>query len=225
MGSPFPQRSYSVRSRQGGKSNASRGRSRSDSNRSLSRESLTNEGLDHTPHMKSSVVATVDTKAPRPKIRRRDSTSEISPAGKPSRKNSRLPEKRGNVVFKVNYFKEKHALEVHLINAVGLPIKHGNLLDSFARVSLRTPSKHQRYQSKIIKKTCNPIFDEKFLFNNVYFPELQQAQLKLKILNRVGVSRCEPIGEAAVSLCDEDVMRADSVTRDLLERARKSQVS
>lgn len=213
--------------RESAKSSVPRGRTRSDSTKSLSRESLISEGPDPTPHMRSSVVSTVDAKAPRPRINRpwRDSPSELSPTDKPSRKKFRVPEKRGNVVFKVNYFKEKHALEVHLINATGLPIRHGSLLDSFARLSLKTPSKHQRHQSNIHKKTCNPIFDQKFVFDSVYFSELQQAHLKLKLMNRVGVSRCEPIGEAAVALCDEDVMRGDAVSRDLFERARKTQVS
>ena len=184
----------------------------SDSTKSLSHESLISEGPDHTPHMMSSVVSTVDTKAPRSK-------------GKPTRKVSRTPEKRGNVNFKVNYVKDKHALEVHLVNATGLPIKRSQLLDSFARISLKTPSKHLRHQSKIYKQTCNPIFDEKFIFESVYFSELQQANLKIKILNRVSVSRCEPIGETAVALCDEDVMRGEPLCRELVEKAGKGQVS
>ena len=160
-------------------------------------------------------MSTVDTKAPRSKITK----------SKPFRKKSRLPERRGNVAFKVNYINENHALEVHLINAKGLSTKQGNLLDPFAQLSLKTPSKHHRRESKLIKKTCNPIFDERFFFDRVYLSELQQAHLKLKIMNRVGVSRCELIGEAVVSLYDEDVMRGDSVCRDLFEKAGKSQVS
>ena len=162
-----------------------------------------------------SVVSTVDAKAPRSKIRK----------AKPFRKKSRTPEKRGNVYFKVNYINEKHALEVHLMNAKCLSTKHGNLLSLFVRLSLRTPSKHHKRESKVIKNTCNPTFDEKFYFDSVYHSELQQAHLKLKIMNRVGVSRCEPIGESAVSLYDEDVMRGDTVCRDLFEKAGKGQVS
>lgn len=194
----------------------------SDSTKSLSRESLISEGPDHTPHMMSSVVSTVDTKAPRSRLKR-PRINEETPKGKPTRKVSRTPEKRGNVNFKVNYVKDKHALEVHLVNATGLPIKRSQLLDSFARISLKTPSKHLRHQSKIYKKTCNPIFDEKFIFESVYFSELQQANLKIKILNRVSVSRCEPIGETAVALCDEDVMRGEPLCRELVEKAGKGQ--
>lgn len=196
----------------------------SDSTKSLSRESLISEGPDHTPHMMSSVVSTVDTKAPRSRLKR-PRVNEETPKGKPTRKVSRTPEKRGNVNFKVNYVKDKHALEVHLVNATGLPIKRSQLLDSFARISLKTPSKHLRHQSKIYKKTCNPIFDEKFIFESVYFSELQQANLKIKILNRVSVSRCEPIGETAVALCDEDVMHGQPLCRALVEKAGKGQVS
>ena len=230
QGSPFAQRSFTINSRpntERSKANESRSRIRSDSDQSLSRESLLSEGPDHMPHIRSSVVSTVDAKAPRSKLGRprKTSVSEKSITDKPSRKKSRIPEKRGNVSFRVNYVRDKHVLEVHLINATGLPIRRGHLLDSFARISLKTPSKHQRHQSKVLKKTCNPIFDEKFVFESVYFSELQQANLKIKIMNRVGVSRCEPIGETAVALCDEDVMRGESLCRELFERAGKSQVS
>ena len=226
--SAFPKRSYTVHGRSGmGSSDVTIGRVRSASTRSLSCESLTDEGPDHIPHMRSSVVSTVDTKAPRSRMDkpRKTSTSEKSPLDKPTRKRSRVAESRGKVDFKVNYAREKHVLEVHLINATSLPIKHGNLLNSFARLSLKTPSKHQKRESKVMKKTCNPIFDEKFVFDGIYFSELQKAHLKLKIMNRVGVSRCELIGEAVVVLCDEDIMRGDAVSRNLFEKAGKIQVS
>lgn len=225
---PFPKRSITVHGRPVKESsNVTGGRVRSASTRSLSCESLTDEGPDHIPHMRNSVVSTVDTKAPRPKMSkpRKNSTSEKPPLDKPPRRKSRVAQSRGKVDFKVNYAREKHVLEVHLINATGLPIKHGNLLNSFARLSLKTPSKHQKRESKVIKKTSNPTFDEKFVFVSIYFSELQKAHLKLKIMNRVGVSRCELIGEAVVALCDEDVMRGESVSRDLFEKGGKIQVS
>lgn len=206
-------------------------RTRSDSTNSLSRESLAGDSTlpDHMPHMRKSVVSTVDTNAPRPKIEKakKHSSSEVSYAKKPARKRSRVPQKDacGNVIFKLAYSKDQHTLEVHLINATELPIRHGRLLDAFARLSLKTPSKRQRFQSKVLKKTCNPIFDEKFVFDRVYLSELQQAHLKIKLLDRFGVSRCEPIGEAMVDLCDESVMHGDNVIRELKERAGKKQVS
>lgn len=228
-GSPFPQRSSSMHGQTGKEKRTGMfGKRRSASSRSLSCESLTDEGPDHTPHMRSSVVSTVYTKAPRSKMSKpkKNSTSETpSSLEKPTRKKSRVPERRGIVAFKANYLREKHALEVHLINATGLPIKSRNFLNSFVRLSLKTPSKHVRRDSKVIKNSCNPIYDEKFLFDSVYMSDLQQGQLKFKVMhvNRVGVPRYEPISEAAVSLCDEDVMRGESVCRDLFERATKTQ--
>lgn len=205
-------------------------RTRSESVNSLSRESLDGDSTlpDPMPHMRKSVVSTVDTNAPRPKIdekQRRHSTSKMTYANKPARKKSLAPQKHGNVIFKMTYQADQHKLEVHLINATELPIRHGRLLDGFARISFKSPSKHQRLQSKVHKKTCNPIFDEKFVFENVNFSELQQSHLKIKLLDRLGVSRCEPVGEALIALSDETMTYGENVTRDLVEKAGRKQVN
>lgn len=204
-------------------------RTRSESVNSLSRESLDSDSTlpDPMPHMRKSVVSTIDTNAPRPKMekKRRHSTSKMTYANKPARKKSLAPQKPGNVIFKMTYQADQHKLEVHLINATELPIRHGRLLDAFARLSFKSPSKHQRVQSKVHKKTCNPIFDEKFVFENIYLSELQQAHLKIKLLDRLGVSRCEPVGEALISLSNETIMCGENVTRDLVEKAGRKQVN
>ena len=176
--------------------------------------------------MRKSLVSTVDKNAPRPKMekKRRHSTSKITYTSKPARKNSRIPQNYGNVVFKMTYQADQHTLEVHLIHATELPIRHGRLLDAFARLSLKTSSKRQRFQSKVHKKTCNPIFDEKFVFDGVYISEFQQALLKIKLLDRLGVSRCEPIGEALIALADESITWGENVTRNLQEKAGRKQV-
>jgi len=203
-------------------------RSRSESNNSLSRESLDGDSTlpDPTPHMRKSVVSTVDKNAPRSKVEkhRRHSTSKITYTNKPARKNSRIPQNRGHVVFKMTYQADQHTLEVHLIHSTELPIRHGRLLNALARLSLKTSSKRQRFQSKVHKKTCNPIFDEKFIFDGVYISEFQQARLKIKLLDRLGVSRCEPIGEALIALADESITWGENVTRSLQEKAGRKQV-
>lgn len=146
-------------------------------------------------------------------------------ANKPARKKSREPQKRGNVTIKVTYQADQRTLEVHLINATELPIRHGRMLDVFARMTLKTPSKRQRFQTKVHKKTCNPIFDEKFVFESVYFMELHQVHLKIKLLDRLGVSRCELVGEALIVLSEENVICGENVTRELLEKTGRKQVS
>lgn len=177
--------------------------------------------------MRKSVVSTVNKNAPPSKMekKRRHSASKVTYPKKPARKKSRAPQNHGNVVFKMTYQTDQHTLEVHLINATELPIRHGRLLDAFARLSLKTSSKRQRFQSKVNKKTCNPIFDEKFVFAGVYISEFQQARLKIKLLDRFGVSRCEPIGEAVIALADESITWGENVTRTLQEKADKKQVS
>ena len=139
-------------------------------------------------------------------------------------KKPKMPVKRGRVDFKISYLQEGHTLQVHLINATELPMKHGNLLNSFARLSLRTPAKHQRHQSRVHKKTCNPIFDEMFVFDGVHVAELSQTWLKIKLLNRDSISMFERIGETMLWLSDENLLRGDTVSRELGDKAKKDQV-
>ena len=225
---PLTEKSLLKRCYSAGAQSRPRRGSRTESLKSLSRESLSEDSTlpDPTPHMRKSVVSTVDTNSPKPKLtkQRKSSASEVSYANKGlARRKSHVPQKRGNVALKMTYSKDLHTLEVHLINATELPIRHGRMLDVFARLSLKTPSKRERFQSKVHKKTCNPIFDERFAFKSHRFSELKKARLKIKLFDRLGVSRYEPIGETVISLCDENVMRGDNMTRDLL--AGKPQVS
>ncbi|XP_068693270.1 synaptotagmin-7-like [Montipora foliosa] len=225
---PFSQRSLSMHCRPGNQRTAETLRfARSDSSRSLSRDSLTDEGPDHTAHMRNSVVSTVDKNAPHSKMNvpRKTSASEKTSKHKTTRKTSRTAERCGNVCFKVTYLREKHELEVHLVNATGLPLKHSKFLNSFVKLSLKTPSKHLRRDSKVIKNTCNPIFDQTFVFESVYLSELRKSQLKLKLmhLNRMGVMRYELIGELVVDLGDEEVLRGECVQKDLFPKGNRGQ--
>lgn len=196
--------------------------SRADSLKSLSRESLSEESSlpDPTPHMLKSLVSSINTTLPKSKLtkQRRKSANEVSYTGsRRSRRNSQVSRKRGKITLKMTFAEDLRSLEVHLINATELPLRHGRMLDVFARLSLKTPSKRrgERLQSKLLKKTCNPIFDERFVFKNLHLAELKKGRLKIRLFDRHGVSRYEPIGETVFSLCDESIMRGDKLCRDL----------
>lgn len=119
-------------------------------------------------------------------------------------------QKRGTIAVSMFHSKEEHTLTVHVIHAVDLPPKRGVLLDSFVRLSLKSIFKHKaraKYlQSKVVKKTCNPIYDERFVFGFVYFAELLQTSLKIKVLHRESFTRNELVGEALVPLSDQGVV-------------------
>ena len=91
-------------------------RFRSESNNSLSRESLDGDSTlpDPTPHMRKTVVSTVDKNAPQSKMekKRRHSTSKITSTSKSARKSSRIAQNYGNVVFRMTYQADQYTLEV-----------------------------------------------------------------------------------------------------------------
>ena len=170
--------------------------------------------------MLKSLVSSINTTLPKSKLtkQRRKSANEVSYTGsRRSRRNSQVSRKRGKITLKMTFAEDLRSLEVHLINATELPLRHGRMLDVFARLSLKTPSKRrgERLQSKLLKKTCNPIFDERFVFKNLHLAELKKGRLKIRLFDRHGVSRYEPIGETVFSLCDESIMRGDKLCRDL----------
>lgn len=57
--------------------------------------------------------------------------------------------KRGNLSLSIKYEEGEKKLTVHLVNAIDLPMKNNNLLDTFARLYLIMPSKQLRQHSKV----------------------------------------------------------------------------
>lgn len=195
-----------------------RRRSRGNSLTSLSLESLSEESTlpDHTLHMIKSKVSSIDRNAPNSKLTKQRKQSAYTGTRR-SRKISQVSRKRGEITLKLTFSGDRRTLEVHLINATELPLRHGRMLDVFARLSLKTPSKRrgERFQSRLVKKTCNPVFDERFVFKNLHLTEFKKGRLKIRLFDRHGVSRYELIGETVFSLCDESILRGDKLCREL----------
>ncbi|XP_031560460.1 synaptotagmin-4-like isoform X2 [Actinia tenebrosa] len=154
-------------------------------------------------------------------IHRRQKSSDsiiVGVGSKPSAK-VLLATKRGNIVLTMRYSGEENQFIVHLINATDLPMKNNNLLDTFARLYLVMPSKQLRQQSKLHKKTCNPIYDESFTFEDIVYSELLQSYLRIKILHKDGFSRGEMIGESAIDLSEQEILTGKVLQRALLPKA------
>ncbi|XP_052266141.1 synaptotagmin-15-like isoform X2 [Dreissena polymorpha] len=75
------------------------------------------------------------------------------------------PDHLGRLWFAVEYERETEKLYVTLLKARNLPFKYGttNGCDPFVRVYLM-PDDRRFLQSKFKKKTCNPTFDESYVF-------------------------------------------------------------
>ena len=135
--------------------------------------------------------------------------------------------KRGKIKLEVFHEEEEDKLHVHLVNAMDLPLRNTELLDSFVRLSLKSASSRKsqaKYQTKIVKKSCNPIFDEKLEFAPVHAEDLLSTSLKIKVFHRESfTSRDRLVGETLVELSDPEVL-GQEVIRDLVPKMNKQQV-
>ncbi|XP_032239638.2 synaptotagmin-4 [Nematostella vectensis] len=154
-------------------------------------------------------------------IHRRTSSDSLGVSTANPKPTKPLPStKRGKIMLTIGFNEEKKQLVVHLVNAVDLPMKNNNLLDSFVRLHLSMPMKQHRLQSKVHKKTCNPIYDEKIIFEDVDLTQLLQSTLRLKVTNKEsGFTRGEVVGEALIFLSDKGVLRNTIMAKDLLPKS------
>ncbi|XP_076453975.1 synaptotagmin-15-like [Babylonia areolata] len=111
----------------------------------------------------------------------------------------------GRVWFAVEYERETEKLLVTLIKAKNLPSRHlgsENGCDPFVRIYLM-PDERRYLQSKFRKKTCNPKFEESYVFQ-VSHRATEDRILKLTVFDVDRHKRHNVIGHALYPLRDHD---------------------
>nr|XP_022315982.1 synaptotagmin-15-like isoform X2 [Crassostrea virginica]XP_022319655.1 synaptotagmin-15-like isoform X2 [Crassostrea virginica] len=111
----------------------------------------------------------------------------------------------GRVWFAVEYERETEKLLVTLMKAKNLPTRqYGNnsSCDPFIRLYLM-PDERRYLQSKFKKKTCNPKFEESFVFQ-VSYRSLQDRVLKITVYDVDRHRRHNVVGHALYPLKDHD---------------------
>ncbi len=80
------------------------------------------------------------------------------------------------------YFDEKHNLLIaHLLKAFNLPTKRpGSTSNPFAEVYL-LPNKSEVFETRVLRETLNPAFDQAFKFCNVSIDDIKEQLLVVKI--------------------------------------------
>ncbi|XP_072165720.1 synaptotagmin-15-like [Diadema setosum] len=111
----------------------------------------------------------------------------------------------GRIWFAVEYELESERLVVSLIKAKNLPSRtlgNANQCDPLVKVFL-LPEERRHLQSKVKRKTCNPKFDESFVFQ-VTFKALQQRTLRLSVYDVDRSKKHRLIGHCSYPLKDMD---------------------
>lgn len=105
----------------------------------------------------------------------------------------------GDLTYKLDYDFEKHNLTVIVVSAEQLPAMDlGGTSDPYVKVFL-LPDKKKKFQTKVQRKSLNPVFNESFVFK-VPFNEIKSQTLVLNVFDFDRFGKHDHIGQVSVPL-------------------------
>jgi len=124
------------------------------------------------------------------------------------------PVRLGKLQFSLDYDFQKAELTVGVIQAANLPAMDvGGTSDPYVKVCL-LPDKKKKYETKIHRKTLNPIFNENFVFK-VSYAEVGSKTLMFQVYDFDRFSKHDHIGQVKVPLNSVDLGRILEEWRDI----------
>ncbi|XP_077536199.1 synaptotagmin-15-like [Haemaphysalis longicornis] len=125
---------------------------------------------------------------------------------------------RGRIWFSLQYEDPRESLELRVLKARNLPSRvcgSVNCCDPFVRIQL-LPDERRYQQTKFKKKTCNPVFEETYIFQ-IPAKALSERILKLTVLDNDRGKRHNVIGHVLFPLRDLDPLSGERIVawRDL----------
>ncbi|NXA44121.1 SYT3 protein, partial [Eudromia elegans] len=124
----------------------------------------------------------------------------------------------GRLSFAVRYAYGSEQLVVRVLRALDLPAKDANgFSDPYVKMYL-LPDRKKKFQTKVHRKTLNPVFDETFSFG-VPFAELPARRLHFSVYDFDRFSRHDLIGQVVLDNLLEAAERdaETPIWRDILE--------
>uniref|UniRef100_A0A8C8S1V0 Synaptotagmin 3 n=1 Tax=Pelusios castaneus TaxID=367368 RepID=A0A8C8S1V0_9SAUR len=124
----------------------------------------------------------------------------------------------GRISFVLRYAYATEQLVVKILRALDLPAKDANgFSDPYVKMYL-LPDRKKKFQTKVHRKTLNPVFNETFSFN-VPFAELPGRKLHFSVYDFDRFSRHDLIGQVVLDNLLEMAERDDEapIWRDILE--------
>ncbi|XP_030053878.1 synaptotagmin-3 [Microcaecilia unicolor] len=124
----------------------------------------------------------------------------------------------GRISFILRYLYSTEQLAVKILKALDLPAKDANgFSDPYVKIYL-LPDRKKKFQTKVHRKTLNPVFNETFHFN-VSFNELQNRKLHFSVYDFDRFTRHDLIGQVVLdNLLEFSELTDDKpIWRDILE--------
>ncbi|XP_048578411.1 synaptotagmin-1-like isoform X2 [Nematostella vectensis] len=113
--------------------------------------------------------------------------------------------KIGRINFTLDYSFTDNTLTVGIIRAEDIPAKDfSGSSDPYVKIML-LPDKKKKYETKVHRKTLNPVFNEQFVFKNIPYSEITNRILLMELFDFDRFSRHDLIGEARLPLIDVDL--------------------
>ncbi|XP_050701560.1 synaptotagmin 1-like isoform X4 [Eriocheir sinensis] len=124
-------------------------------------------------------------------------------------------EKLGRLNFKLEYDFNSNSLSVTVIQCEELPaLDMGGTSDPYVKVYL-LPDKKKKFETKVHRKTLNPVFNETFTFK-VPYADIMSKTLVFGIYDFDRFSKHDQIGEVKIPLCQVDLAQTIQEWRDLV---------
>uniref|UniRef100_A0A8C3G5J3 Synaptotagmin n=1 Tax=Cyclopterus lumpus TaxID=8103 RepID=A0A8C3G5J3_CYCLU len=123
-------------------------------------------------------------------------------------------EKLGKLQYSIDYDFENAKLTVGILQAADLiSMDSGGTSDPYVKVQL-LPEKKKKYDTKVHKKTLNPVFNETFVFK-VPYEELGGKTLMMSVYDYDRFSKHDVIGDVKIPMNTIDLGRPIEEWRDL----------
>ncbi|KAK4886278.1 hypothetical protein RN001_002549 [Aquatica leii] len=124
-------------------------------------------------------------------------------------------QKLGKLQYKLEYDFNQNSLSVTVIQAEELPaLDMGGTSDPYVKVYL-LPDKKKKFETKVHRKTLNPVFNETFVFKGIPYAEAMNKTLVFAIFDFDRFSKHDQIGEVKVPLCQIDLAQTIEEWREL----------
>ncbi|CAF0843687.1 unnamed protein product [Brachionus calyciflorus] len=121
----------------------------------------------------------------------------------------------GKFEFSLDYDFQKQELTVGVLQAQELPaMDMGGTSDPYVKVYIM-PDKKKKFETKVHRKTLNPVFNETFIFKNLAYGDISGKTLVFAVYDFDRFSRHDQIGEIHVPLGQVDLGKVIQEWRDI----------